>query len=504
VRLLRRNLLATYATYVASVASGLVVTPIVVHALGKEQYGLWAFIGSLTVFLGLLDVGVGPAVIRFAAFERGRGGVVNGVASTALGVYGVLLVAAAAITVLLAWLVPHLLDVSPDLVWPARAATLLVAGGLLLRFPLGLAQSLLASRQRFDVTNFGILVSIALYTALVAGVLRGHGGIVLLAGLALAAAGVRFLFPLPWIPREFPGLRLSPRLVTRERMRELLTFSWYGLLIQIAAKIVSSADVIVVGVVLGPESAALYGIPSRLFGLALSAGTAWTNVLFPAFSELEGRDDLPRQRDLLIAAMRVGMAVMLVFALPLVLVPDLIIDAWIGPGFEDSTWVLVLLGLSLVVHQPANVLAQYLIARARQRSLAFVSLGVVSANLALSIVLVYAVGIWGVALATLVTLAVETTLFVPRLVRAAGGPGIAELARASLRPLVPALAAAGLVLGAGGRLFDPHDLLGVALLGAAWLALAAPAVWLLGLDAGERRRIRARLLPGPVADDLLA
>jgi O-antigen/teichoic acid export membrane protein len=502
VRLLRRNLLATYGAHAASIASGLALTPIIVHELGKEQYGLWVFIGSLTVFLGLLDVGVGPAVVRFAAFEHGRGRDVNGVASAALGVYGVLLVVAGTIAVALAWLVPHLLDVSADLVWPARAATLLVAGGIVLRFPLGLAQSLLASRQRFDVTNLGIVISIALYTALVAGVLRGRGGVVLLAGLALAAAGLRFLVPLLWIPREFPGLRLSRRLVTRERMRELLTFSWYGFLIQIAAKIVSSADVIVVGVILGPAAAALYGIPSRLFGLALSAGTAWTNVLFPAFSELEGREDLPRQRELLIAALRVGMAVMLVFALPLVLVPDLIIHAWIGPDFEDSTWVLALLGLSLVVHQPANVLAQYLIARARQRSLAFISLGVVSVNLALSIALAFAVGIWGVALATLIALAVETTLFVPPLVRGAGGPGLVELARASLRPVLPAMAAAGVILGAGGRLLGPDDLLGVGLLGVVWVAVAGPAVWLLGLDAGERHDIRARLLPAQSPEDV--
>lgn len=501
MRGLRRNLIATYAGYVASVVSGLIVTPIVVHALGKEQYGLWVFIGSMTVFLGLLDFGVGPAVVRFAAFEHGRKGDVGGLVSTAVAVYGVVAVVTAALSVALAWLVPELIGVRDDLVWPARVATLLVAGGILLRFPLGLAQSLLASRQRFDVTNSGIVLSLILYTALVAALLPGRDSLVLLAGLALGAAAVRFLFPVPWVTREFPGLRISRRLVTRERTRELLSFSWYGLLIQIAAKIVSSTDVILIGIILGPEAAALYGIPSRLFGIALSAGTAGTNVLFPAFSELEGRAEHARQADMLLAGLRVGMAMMVVFALPLVLVPDLIIRGWIGGGFEGSTWVLVLLGLALVVHQPANVLSQYLSARARQRQLAFVSLSVVSANVALSIPLAYLVGIWGVALATLVTLLVETVLFVPRLVANAGGPRPAAVARASLRPLAPALLVAGLVLGAGGRLVAPEGLGGVAVLGVVWLAAAAPAIWLFGFDPRERGRIRAKLLPQTVPEE---
>jgi O-antigen/teichoic acid export membrane protein len=505
VRLLRRNLISTYAAYAASIVSGLIVTPIVVHALGKEQFGLWVFIGSMTVFLGLLDVGVGPAVVRFAAFEHGRGGDVGGLASAALSVYAVLAVVTAALSVGLAWLVPELIDVRDDLVWPARLATLLVAGGILLRFPFGLAQSLLAARQRFDVLNVGNAISLALYTALVAVLIRGnHGEIVLLAGLALGAALVRFLIPVPWVPREFPGFRLSRSLVTRERMHELLAFSWYGLLIQIAAKIVTSTDVIVVGVVLGAEPAALYGIASRLFGLGLGLGTAGTRMLFPAFSELEGRDDRERQHELLLAGLRVGMALMLFVALPLVLVPDLIIRAWVGGGFEESTWVLVLLGLSLIVHQPANVLSQYLSARARQRELSFVSLSVVAVNLTLSIVLAFTVGLWGVALASAVTLAVETVLFVPRLVVRAGGPQPTAVARASLRPVLPALVAAGLVLGAGGRLVAPDDIPGVALLGAVWLAAALPTIWFLGLSPGERRAIRARLLPESVPYDVPA
>src|SRR5215211_6495571 len=377
-----------YAAYAASIVSGLIVTPIVVHALGKEQYGLWVFIGSMTVFLGLLDVGVGPAVVRFAAFERGRGGDVSGLASAALSVYGVLAVLTAALSVGIAWLVPELIEVRDDLVWPAQLATLLVAGGILLRFPFGLAQSLLASRQRFDVTNLGNAISLALYAGLVAVLIRGgHGDVALLAGLALAAAFVRFVVPVAWVPREFPGLRISRRLVTRERVRELLAFSWYGLLIQIAAKIVTSTDVIVVGVVLGAEAAALYGVPSRLFGVGMGLGTAGTSLLFPAFSELEGREEHGRQHELLLAGLRGGMALMLLVALPLVLIPDEIIHAWVGGGFEDSVPVLVLLGLSLIAHQPAVVLSQYLIARARLRTLSFVSLAVVSVNLALSIVL---------------------------------------------------------------------------------------------------------------------
>lgn len=502
MRFLRRNLATMYGGYAVSIASALVLTPIIVDALGKERYGVWVFIGSLAVYLGLMDFGMGPAVVRFAALERGRGGGLGGLVSSATAVYVAVGLVTAALAAGLAWLVPHLIELPAELVSQARLATLLVAAGTVVRFPFVVGHSLLAAAQRFDVTNLVGVASLVLYTAAVAWLLPGRSSLVLLAGLALGAAAFRYLAPLPWVPREYPGLRISPRLVTRGRTRELLGFSSYSLLIQIAAKIVSSTDVIIVGVILGPEAAALYGIPSRLFSLGLSLGTAGTNVVFPAFSELEGRAEHARQVDLLLAALRAGMALMALVALPLALVPDLIIRGWIGPGFEDSTPVLVLLALSLVAHQPANVLSHYLSARARQRPLAFVSLGVVSVNVALSIVLAFTVGIWGVALATFVTLLFETVVLVPRLGARAGGPSPAAVARASLRPLAPALLVAGLVLGAGGRLLEPDSIAGLAALAAVWLGVATPAIWLLGLHPAERRRIRARLVPQAVVEDV--
>ena len=127
MRLLRRNLATMYGGYAISIASALVLTPIIVDALGKERYGVWVFIGSLTVFLVLMDLGIGPAVVRFAAFERGRGGDVGGLVSSALAVYVIVGLATAGLAVLLAFLVPELMDLRPELVRPARVATLLVA-----------------------------------------------------------------------------------------------------------------------------------------------------------------------------------------------------------------------------------------------------------------------------------------------------------------------------------------------------------------------------------------
>ena len=62
-----------------------------------------------------------------------------------------------------------------------------------------------------------------------------------------------------------------------------------------------ATDIVVVGIVLGPEAAALYAIPAKLFTLAFGLGSVGTSLLYPALAEHEGAGEEDRQRRLLLA-----------------------------------------------------------------------------------------------------------------------------------------------------------------------------------------------------------
>jgi O-antigen/teichoic acid export membrane protein len=502
LRLFRRNALGVYAVYGASIVSGLVVTPIVLHELGTETFGIWSFIVSITIYLAVLDLGVGPSVVRFTAEARGRRAPqeTNEVASVALALYAgigvVTLVAGAA----LSWLVPELIETPNDLVWDARLATFLLTISLAARFPLGLFYNLLGGHQRFDVQNLGNFVGTVLYAVLVAILIPRGGGLILLAALTFAVTILRLGLPLIWLRSEFPELRLSPSFVTWERVRGLASVSWSNFLVHVASKVVFSTDVVVVGIVLGPKEAAIYAIASRLFQLAFGLASVVTGLLYPAFAEYGGAGDIERQRRLLLSGLRGGSAAALVLALPLLLIPSHLITAWLGDGYGDSAPVLALLAVVVLVHQPVWLLTQYLIARGRQQEIARLLVAGSAANVVLSIVLASTVGTWGVALATLVTEVAVLAIAVPLAVAPESGLGAGAIARALLRPAVPALAVAVLVFGLA-RGADTDSWLELVPVGAAWASLAGFAIWRFGLTADERRSF-ARQIGAPAAAPL--
>ena len=103
---------------------------------------------------------------------------------------------------------------------------------------------------------------------------------------------------------ELPGLTLNRVHLTRARIRELTSFSWSNFLVHLANTVVFSTDVVVVGIVLGADAAALYAIPAKLFSLAYSLGSVGTRLLYPALSEYEGSGEIDRQRRLLVTGLR--------------------------------------------------------------------------------------------------------------------------------------------------------------------------------------------------------
>src|SRR5688500_3669092 len=90
MRLLRRNIGWTYLAWGAAIVSGLVLTPVVLSHLGVDEYGVWAFVGSLAAYVALLDLGLSPAFVRFAAEARGRRSAeeIRALASVGLALYG--------------------------------------------------------------------------------------------------------------------------------------------------------------------------------------------------------------------------------------------------------------------------------------------------------------------------------------------------------------------------------------------------------------------------------
>ncbi len=62
-----RNGISGAGARIGMMVVGFALTPFIVHSLGFVDFGLWATVGALAGYLGILDFGLGGSFVKFIA-----------------------------------------------------------------------------------------------------------------------------------------------------------------------------------------------------------------------------------------------------------------------------------------------------------------------------------------------------------------------------------------------------------------------------------------------------
>ena len=149
------NALASCSLYAAQAAVAFLVSPVLVHGLGDQRYGVWALVESVLVYLTLFDFGLTASVVRYVArFEAisdpdNR----NRVFSTSLALFGMIGVVIFAVAAVLGVAAPHLFRIPPDLLVEARWMFVLLGINIGLGLPLGIYPNVLFGLGRYPTSS---------------------------------------------------------------------------------------------------------------------------------------------------------------------------------------------------------------------------------------------------------------------------------------------------------------------------------------------------------------
>jgi O-antigen/teichoic acid export membrane protein len=425
-----RNLLTgtitKYVLLIVNIVTGIFLMPFTMRHLGTAEYGLWMLAASMTAYLQLLDLGYGNGLVRQVtqADARGDEDAVNEILSTFLVVYSALAVLAVAVIGALALVaVPRFPNLSAADVSTARWVLILIGGRLALAFPMSVFGAITTARQRFALTGWiAIAVSVAQAVATYVVLRSGHGLVTMVA--VTSAIGVISYIPYAWAAKyTFPGLRLSPFRFSVRQVREVTAFSVYLFLISISIHVGTNADNLIIGAYLGTTSVALYTVALRLADYQRQLCGQFTGLLFPLLVRFHEREDIAALRVTLIDGTRIALALVTGITLCLIAFARPLVEVWMGAGFGASIlplYVLAVLGIVAVAQGPAGTI---LLAAGRQRLVAFASLVDISANVALSVLLVTRYGLTGVALGTAIPyILLNVGIIMPVASRLAGVP----------------------------------------------------------------------------------
>jgi O-antigen/teichoic acid export membrane protein len=383
-----------------------VMAPITVRALGNYDYGIWEIIIGVVGYMGLLDLGLRPAVTRYIARYRAMEDTegVRKVYSTSLlsmGVAGFLAFLALAVWAVVA---PELL--AQDGANPTRYIFFLLIIGVqvLIAFPGYVAEGILEGFQRFTLKNNITIITTIIGVSVLYYLLQRGYGLLTLAMVNTIGKSVKIC--IYWILLRLPRhgeFRFRGEDASWNSFKELLSFGYKNFIQSIASIIFNRTAPIMIGGFLGPVAVAFYMIPANLVVHIRNLLWSITQVFMPLFSHLDAQGDRVKLRQLLTVASRyvVGLILPLLVGVWFLGVPFL--GRWMGPEYAEggkTVLYILTLGYGLNILNPFH--NRFLTGIGHQGVLAIIKSAMAVGHILLSLVLVRDFGKEGIAMAVLI------------------------------------------------------------------------------------------------------
>ena len=336
----------------------MVTTPILVHRLGGQAYGVLSIIMAIVGYFNFFDLGVSQASLKFISEHLAKDQteevhqvvLASILLSIILGFLG---------GIIISFLTPFMVDVifkvPLGLKQDAKISFYIFAGGFATFILQGALQSVSAAFQRFNIINLinGIAGSLQ---ALVSVWLVFSG--FHLKEIAILYLSVRILSTLFFFVVMFkllPGIRLRS-VYHWPTFLKLFYFSRWIFVTYLVGPLMANLDRIMIGLFLSVTAVTYYVVPYGIVNrLGIIHGSI-ASVLFPSFSmrgSLSSKDSL---RNLFNQSIKFMNFIMFPLILIILLFAEKFLKVWMGVDFaQKSTLVMQILAFAVMINSLAVI-----------------------------------------------------------------------------------------------------------------------------------------------------
>ena len=396
-----------------------------VDAVYGGSYGLWLVIIALTGVLRLFIIGVPMASVRFLSqcIEQKDNDAYAKVLSTCIAMClwlggGAALVGGALYFFFDAKYLSGdaVASLGPDALRSARIAYLMVVVQLGAGFVGRLPYAVLAAHHDFYHRNAIQAGELVLRLVLTMLFLSMDADIIYLAVIQFISLSLEFLVAMIVVKRRHPHVRFTTASYDKARVRSIVSFSLFTMLLNVGAMLAFRIDALVLGSSsLSSMGVTIYDNGNKFFEYMISLVLGIGLVVMPFATRMKTRGDLTQLNGIFFKWSKVALSLALCIGLYLLVLGPEFLETWLEREYRTESGVVTqILVVSFFFFLPVRGVALPImmgLGLPRIPALALLLMGAL--NLVLSLILVEPYGVYGVAIGT----AVPNTLFAIFIVR---------------------------------------------------------------------------------------
>lgn len=383
-----------------------VMAPIIIKALGNYDYGIWEIVFSIVGYMGILDLGLQPAIVRYVARYKAidDGAHLRKIYSSSLLFMSLMGVIILLVFVAWAFLAPGMLAEKAADSPTYRIFLLIIGVQAFCTFTGSVFECFLEGFQRYNLRNITTIVfvlagSIAPFYLLQ----RGYGLLTLALLSTIGFSGKYIVYGVLLAKQRYGGFKFRRSDLSWKAFKELFVFGTQSFVQAVALRISTAMDSVVIGAFLDPVAVTFFIIPANLVNHLRTLCWSMTRAFMPLFSDLDARGESESSAKVFLVSSRYVLGFMLPMLGGICFLGPSFITRWLGAEYADNgRWVLYIFAAAYLVQWINPFSNRLLTGIGKQAILTKISTTSAILNLILSVTLIQFMGKEGVALGTLI------------------------------------------------------------------------------------------------------
>lgn len=353
------GILLSYLNIALHAIVGFLYVPILLHYIGKSEYGLYQLIGSLIAYFSIMDFGLTAAVTRFYTKYKALKDKVGMENILAISLYGY--GGATGLSLLVGGICYWNLDsifgasMTAGELLEARHMFLLLLFNIAVSLSTMVFRSVINAHERFLFLKGLETVQLILQPALVILILQKYPTAM---AVAVAQTMLNVGLILARIYYCFARLHITIRFHywNQELFHDFKKLSLSVFCVSLIDQVFWKTNQIILGIVQGTGAVAVYSIASLIYMNYMALSTAISGVYLPHITEMVAqRKPMEELSALFIQIGRWQYYLLALVATGFIIFGRQFIQLWAGSGFEDSYWITILIILPFTIDLIQNI-----------------------------------------------------------------------------------------------------------------------------------------------------
>ena len=356
---LKMGTLLSYVTIAIQNISASIYTPLMLHFLGQNEYGLYQLGSSTVSYLGLLSLGFGSSYVKFYYEYK-----VKNQEEEIRKLNGIFLLVFCGLAVL-SCIVGGGMIISADALFQnsltaadvqqVRILMVILIFSMAVTFPNIIFDCYITAHERYIFQRI-MLITVTILIPVISLPLLYMGyrsTALVLVNLALSVfrfcMNIYYCIVKLWMKFQFRGMELNV-------LKKVGTFSMFIFLNEIASQINLNVDKIILGAVQGATVVAIYSVGSQFNQYFMNMSTAVSNVFIPRVNRLvaENKDNTVLDQ-LFIRIGRIQYMILSAVLVGYLLYGKFFISKWAGEGYESAYYVGALIMIPYIIPLIQNI-----------------------------------------------------------------------------------------------------------------------------------------------------